>query len=67
MTAAKTQDTSAIGRIGVEGAAQYLQVSKWHVYHLSASRLLPHFKVGRRLEFEIGDLEAFRQSKKRGG
>lgn len=66
MNAAKIEGT-ARSRVGVAGAAEYLGVSKDHVYHLSAARLLPHFKVGRRLEFEIDDLEAFRQSKKRGG
>jgi excisionase family DNA binding protein len=57
---------AAPARLGVAEAAQYLGVSKDYVYRKSAAGLIPAYKVGKRLEFELSDLVAYRETKKRG-
>lgn len=52
--------------VDVAGAAQFLGVSAHYVYRKTAEGLIPNYKVGKRLQFAIKDLEAFREARKRG-
>jgi hypothetical protein len=52
--------------MNVAQAAKFLGVSTSCVHKKSSSGLLPSYKVGKRLEFEVGDLQKFREAKRRG-
>lgn len=43
----------------VEEAAQYLGRTTKAVYELKYDGILPHVKVGRRIHFDINDLDSF--------
>ena len=45
-------------------AASYLRVSASYVYKLSEARLLPYYRVGRRLLFNPQDLDAWLESQR---
>lgn len=54
-------------RLKVPEAAKFLGVSPGYVHKKAAAGLIPSYKVGKYLEFELADLEKYREAKKRGG
>lgn len=53
------QSSAAPRHVDLEGAATYLGISTRTVRRLAHERRIPHLRVGRRLRFELADLEAF--------
>ena len=47
------------GFLDVDGAAEYLGLSRKAVYHLVERRRLPHHRAGKRLLFDRADLRAW--------
>ncbi|GAB6091396.1 helix-turn-helix domain-containing protein [Spirochaeta dissipatitropha] len=48
----------------VEEAAEYLRLSKYTVYKLSSQKIIPQYKIGRRVLFAKADLEKYLQQNK---
>jgi len=45
--------------LSVEEAAEFLTLSKSHLYRLTSQNAIPHFKVGKRCVFSTEQLEAW--------
>ena len=52
--------------LSVEGSARYLGVRKSTIYSWAARRQIPSVKMGRRLLFDLEDLDRIIEERKRG-
>ena len=55
------QQTNASQLLTVNGAASYLNVSRWTVYRLVRSDHLTPLHVGNRLRFRVSDIDRYLQ------
>lgn len=53
---------SSFDFLAMQEAADYMSISKSHLYKLTERRAIPFYRIGRRILFEAADLEEYLMS-----